>query len=222
MDGLTLRDLVRDDGPLPASSVRTLAVDLARLLAASGTAHGTLSPDTIRLTPDGPRLAEGSAPDPAYMSPEQAREHDLVPPADIFALGAVLAYAATGRNPFGEGPHELLAYRIAYHVPDLDGLPDDLQDLIKSCLSKTPSARPTATDLAPAPPSAADPREALLTQLAGSMQAVLTNSATMFATLRDRRPTPAAARPRSPSPAPEPGAPTSTAASRPGTGTTRT
>ncbi|MEV5568529.1 hypothetical protein AB0L06_00645 [Spirillospora sp. NPDC052269] len=225
---LSLREIVRDDGPLSAASVRTLATDLARTLAASATAHGNLSPDTVLLTPDGPRFADGTEPDPACMPPEQTREHDLIPPTDIFALGAVLAYATTGRSPFGEGSAELIAYRIAYHAPDLNGLPDDLRELVASCLAKDPSARPTATDLAvgvpsapesptivrldttrpdaarltdtipnvtpladdpepPWPTFAADPREALLSQLAGSMQSVLTNSATAFAALRDRQ-----------------------------------
>ncbi|WP_051467964.1 protein kinase domain-containing protein [Actinomadura oligospora] len=205
----SLRDLIRDDGPLSSATVRTLAADLARLLATSTAAHGGLSPDTILLTRDGPRLAAAVTPDPAYTPPEQTRDHDLIPPTDIFALGAVLAYAATGRAPFGEGPPELLAYRIAYHAPDLNGLPDDLRELIASCLDKSPSARPTATEitLQARPTSALDPlsdafpepawpeneaetRAALLSQAAGSMRAVLTNSAAMFAALHHRQATP--------------------------------
>ncbi|MFC5187285.1 serine/threonine protein kinase [Actinomadura harenae] len=242
--GPSLRALVQDDGPLSPDSVRTLAVDLARSLSSlhlSGTTHGALSPDTVVLTPDGPALADATEPAPAYASPEQTRAHDLTPPADIFALGAVLTYAATGHPPFGEGSAELLAYRIAYHAPDLDGIPDNLRALITSCLAKSPADRPTATDVtlhtftpgqrtttaqrtdsrpaaAPAhsnapeaasPGAVTDPRAVLLAQTAGSMRAVLTNSATMLAALRDRqaaRTTPPTARPQTPTrwPAAEP------------------
>ncbi|WXK63798.1 hypothetical protein WBK31_34590 [Nonomuraea sp. N2-4H] len=76
------------------------------------------------------------------MSPEQVTALPVGPAADVFSLGCVLAYAATGRSPFGEGPPWAITHRIVYEEPDLSGVPEPLVKLIASCLEKNPDARP--------------------------------------------------------------------------------
>jgi predicted Ser/Thr protein kinase len=171
--GPSLRSVVVDQyGPLPAHSVRALAAGLGDALGhihAAGLLHRDLKPSNILLTVDGPRIIDfgiaravdtvtdggltttgavvGS---PGFMSPEQVRGERLTPASDVFCLGAVLAYAATGRPPFGSadsGVHAVL-FRIAHEEPDLAGLAPELEPLVRGCLNKDPAARPTAAELA--------------------------------------------------------------------------
>ncbi|MER6613533.1 serine/threonine-protein kinase [Streptomyces xantholiticus] len=174
--GPSLRSVVVDQyGPLPANSVRALAAGLADALGhihSAGLLHRDLKPSNILLTVDGPRIIDfgiaravdtvtdggltttgavvGS---PGFMSPEQVRGERLTPASDIFCMGAVLAYAATGRPPFGSadsGVHAVL-FRIAHEEPDLAGLPPELDPLVRRCLDKDPAARPTAAELVNVP-----------------------------------------------------------------------
>jgi serine/threonine protein kinase len=84
---------------------------------------------------------------PGYMSPEHLEGRQVGPASDIFSLGAVLAFAATGEGPFGTGSAPTLAYRVVYHEPSLDHVPVELRGLIQRCLAKDPGRRPTARDL---------------------------------------------------------------------------
>ncbi|MBT2487909.1 serine/threonine protein kinase [Streptomyces sp. ISL-96] len=154
-------------GPLPERSIHILATGLAHALSdihTAGLIHRDLKPSNILITIDGPRVIDfgiaraletvtdagltrtgalvGS---PGFMAPEQVRGERITPSCDVFCLGSVLAYAATGRLPFGtadSGVHALM-YRIATEPPTLDQIPEGLQDLIRSCLHKDPAARPT-------------------------------------------------------------------------------
>ncbi|MCT4354677.1 serine/threonine protein kinase [Streptomyces sp. Je 1-79] len=170
--GPSLRIVVGDEfGPLPAVTVRTLASGLARALThvhAAGLVHRDLKPSNVLLTFDGPRIIDfgiaravetitdggltstgavvGS---PGFMSPEQVRGEKLTPASDIFCLGAVLVYAATGHSPFGtadSGVHATM-FRIAHDEPDLTDLPAELAGLVRACLAKDPAARPSAAEL---------------------------------------------------------------------------
>ncbi|MFE7775313.1 serine/threonine-protein kinase [Streptomyces sp. NPDC057445] len=169
--GPALRTVVDDQGPLPAHSVRTLAAGLGRALEhihAAGLVHRDLKPSNILLAVEGPRIIDfgiaravdtvtdggltstgavvGS---PGFMSPEQVRGEKITPASDIFCVGAVLAYAATGRQPFGaseSGVHAVM-FRIAHDEPDLEGLPEELGPLVRSCLDKDPARRPSAAEL---------------------------------------------------------------------------
>ncbi|MFD7981471.1 serine/threonine-protein kinase [Streptomyces sp. NPDC059071] len=170
--GPSLRTVVGDEhGPLPPESVRTLAAGLARALThihAAGLVHRDLKPSNVLLTVDGPQIIDfgiaraldtvtdggltstgavvGS---PGFMSPEQVRGEKLTPASDIFCLGSVLVYAATGHSPFGgsdSGVHATM-FRIAHDEPELTGLAPELTGLIRACLAKDPEARPSATEL---------------------------------------------------------------------------
>ena len=84
---------------------------------------------------------------PGFMSPEQALGGEIGPPSDIFSLGAVLTFAATGRGPFGRGSRPEVAYRLVYGPPDLSELPAGLRALVERCLTKDPGQRPTADEV---------------------------------------------------------------------------
>ncbi|MFD4997714.1 protein kinase domain-containing protein [Streptomyces buecherae] len=164
--GPSLHDVVTEDhGPLPENSVRALARGLAlalRDIHGAGLIHRDLKPSNVLITIDGPRVIDfgiaraldsvgdtgltmtgavvGS---PGFMSPEQVRGDPITAASDLFCLGSVLAFAATGRSPFGtvdSGVHALM-YRVAQEAPDLTGLPEGLRELIDGCLTKDPASR---------------------------------------------------------------------------------
>jgi serine/threonine protein kinase len=165
--GPSLADAVADDGPLPVKSVLALAAGLAEALGAIhrvGVVHRDLKPSNVLLATDGPRVIDfgisraieqsmltttgvvlGS---PGFMSPEQARgQREVGPPTDVFSLGAVLAYAASGEGPFGAGPTPALLYRVVNERPDLTQVPARLRPLIERCLAKEPADRPTPAEI---------------------------------------------------------------------------
>ena len=166
LPGLSLQRAVAEGGPMPISNARVLGANLAEALVAihrAGVVHRDLKPSNVLLTPDGPRVIDfgiARAADatavtrtgsvigsPGYMAPEQATGGDAGPAGDVFALGAVLTYAVTGRGPFGQGPADVLLYRVVHDQPDLSGVDDaELRDLIAACLDKRPDRRP-APDL---------------------------------------------------------------------------
>ena len=166
VEGPSLADAVSQQGPLPAHSVLALAVGLAEglnAIHAAGVVHRDLKPANVLLAEDGPRVidfgisraVEASAlthtglvvGSPGFMSPEQAEGRPVGPPSDIFSLGAVLAFAATGQGPFGTGSTPALVYRVVHSLPNLDYLPAEVRPLVERCLAKDPGQRPTAAQL---------------------------------------------------------------------------
>jgi serine/threonine protein kinase len=164
--GPSLADAVAERGPLPAGVVLTLAAGLAEALVAihrAGLVHRDLKPANVLLAGDGPRVIDfgiSRAADasvltqtgmimgsPGYLSPEQAEGRPVGPPGDVFSLGAVLAFAATGEGPFGTGAAVALAFRVVSAAPNLGGVPEQLRPMIERCLAKDPAARPTPAEL---------------------------------------------------------------------------
>ena len=166
VDGPSLNEAVSGYGPLPVESVLALASGLAEALTAvhaMGLVHRDLKPSNVLLASDGPRVIDfgisraadtttltntgQSIGSPGFLSPEQAVGREVGPLSDIFSLGAVLAFAASGNSPFGIGAPHALIYRVVHEPPALDGIPAELRPLITRCLAKEPGDRPTAGDL---------------------------------------------------------------------------
>ncbi|MDT0309721.1 substrate-binding domain-containing protein [Streptomyces sp. DSM 44917] len=164
--GPSLAQAVLDSGPWPERSVTALAAALAEALEAihaSGLVHRDLKPSNVLIAADGPRVidfgisvaAEGSAltqtgmvvGTPGFMAPEQLTGGPVGPAADVFALGAVLAYAATGEGPFGTGASHAVNYRAVHEEPRLGSLPDGLREVVLPCLAKEPGQRPRVPEL---------------------------------------------------------------------------
>jgi eukaryotic-like serine/threonine-protein kinase len=94
------------------------------------------------LTGSGPVLGS-----PGFMSPEQARGQRVGPPSDVFSLGALLTFAATGQGPFGTAPSATLLFRVVFVSPDTTGLPSELRPLVERCLAKDPRQRPSTKQI---------------------------------------------------------------------------
>ncbi|WP_286253970.1 PQQ-binding-like beta-propeller repeat protein [Streptomyces graminofaciens] len=163
----SLEEIVNDCGPLPVQAVRWFAAGVAEALQSihgAGLVHRDLKPSNVLVVEDGPRvidfgIASGvsntrltmtnvAVGTPAYMSPEQAKDSRSVTGAsDVFSLGSMLVFAATGHAPFhGANPVETV-FMLLREGPDLSGLPDDLRPLSESCMQMDPTARPGPADL---------------------------------------------------------------------------
>lgn len=166
IDAPTLAERVRE-GVLEAKELARLAAGLAEALRdihRAGVVHRDLKPSNVLMAPDGVRVIDFGISRPAdsdlrtetgkligtppFMAPEQfQRPREVGSAADVFALGAVLVHAATGRGPFDSDSHYLVAYQVVHSEPDLTGLPERLVPLVAQCLAKDPAERPSADAL---------------------------------------------------------------------------
>ncbi|MEW2119699.1 serine/threonine-protein kinase [Streptomyces sp. NPDC005474] len=163
----SLEEIVNECGPMPAQAVRWFAAGVAEALQSihgAGLVHRDLKPSNVLVVEDGPRvidfgIASGvsntrltmtnvAVGTPAYMSPEQAKDSRSVTGAsDVFSLGSMLVFAATGHAPFhGANPVETV-FMLLREGPDLEGLPDELRPLIESCMQMEATNRPNPADL---------------------------------------------------------------------------
>ncbi|WP_051105726.1 PASTA domain-containing protein [Parafrankia discariae] len=183
VDGPTLAAAVAAGGPLGAADLERVAVSVAAALTAihgAGLVHRDLKPANVLLSSLGPRVIDfgiAHAADlthvtrdsivgtPAFMAPEQAQAQPVSGAADVWAWAGLVAFAGTGRLPFGLGPPDAQIFRIVHGDPDLDGLDPALGAVVRRAMSRRPADRPTAQDLlrqlvtlgveVPAPASAA-------------------------------------------------------------------
>jgi serine/threonine protein kinase len=159
--GPALDDVVAKHGPLPEAALWRLAAGLAEALAAvhaCGVLHRDLKPSNVLMAADGPhvidfgisRAMEGThltatgivVGTPGYMSPEQAEGREAGTASDVFSMACVIAYAATGKQPFGTGNAATVLFRVVRGEPELTGVPPRLREVLEPCLRKDPGARP--------------------------------------------------------------------------------
>ncbi|MEU9998463.1 serine/threonine-protein kinase [Streptomyces sp. NPDC050848] len=167
--GPSLGAAVNATGPLPAETVRRLALGLVTALEEIhrvGLIHRDLKPENVLLAEDGVRVIDfgiaravepvGSTAltqtgwvigSPPFMSPEQAESKELTPASDVFSLGSVLALAATGRAPFAAASMFLTLHNVVHTEPELGEIPEDLRAIVAGCLAKDPADRPTPAEL---------------------------------------------------------------------------
>ncbi|GAA1087303.1 serine/threonine-protein kinase [Kitasatospora arboriphila] len=164
--GPSLQQVIREHGALPPRTVLLLVGGIAEALQAIHgvqVVHRDLKPANVLVASDGPRVIDfgiARAADataltgtgyrigsPAFMSPEQAQGRPVTAATDVFALGALAAYAAGGAPPFGEGPDTAVLYRVVHEEPDLTAVPAGLRELLARCLAKDPAQRPAPAEV---------------------------------------------------------------------------
>lgn len=165
--GHTLTRRIAAKGPLSGAELRRLAIGLAEALRdihRVGVVHRDLKPSNVVLSPEGPRVIDfgiSRAVDqqtltitgrvigtPPFMSPEQLQApRDVGPRSDVFSLGTLLAYSATGHGPFDAESPYIAAYQVVHEEPSLEDVPVALRTVVESCLAKEPHGRPSADEL---------------------------------------------------------------------------
>jgi serine/threonine protein kinase len=168
IDGPSLADAVRANGPMPDGRLLPLALGIAEALSAIhavGIVHRDVKPANVLLSWDGPRLVDfgiaqiadlsmntltstglvvGS---PGFMSPEQARRDPVTFASDVFAWGCTVVYAASGEGPFGSGSTADVLYRVVHDAPRVPPLAQPLDAVVRAALRKAPAERPSVESI---------------------------------------------------------------------------
>ncbi|MEV4369065.1 serine/threonine-protein kinase [Nonomuraea sp. NPDC049637] len=165
IDGRALRDIVETDGPLSGTVLDRLAIGTATALTAihhASIVHRDFKPDNVLIAADGPRVVDfgiariidstgtitsRAIGTPAYMAPEQIAGDDIGPFTDVFAWGATMAFAATGKAAFEGKSIAVVLNRILNHQVDVDVMHEPLRGVVRSALAKSPDERPSADQL---------------------------------------------------------------------------
>ncbi|MGI9005999.1 MAG: serine/threonine-protein kinase, partial [Streptosporangiaceae bacterium] len=164
--GLTLEDVVSAGGPVTGPALSRLGYGLAQALSAvhaAGVVHRDLKPGNVMISDGEPVVIDfgiAHLPEntrltmtgmfmgtPGYLAPEVIEGKDSSPASDVHSWGATMAYAATGRPPYGTGPFETIFYRIVHGSPDLDIVAEPLRPVLLAALSRDPGRRPAADEL---------------------------------------------------------------------------
>jgi serine/threonine protein kinase len=167
LEGIPLSRLITEDGPLDPATLHSVAIGVAAALAAihgAGLVHRDLKPSNLMVTLGGVRIIDfgiarvldvtsdvtgtgnivGSL---GWASPEQLRAEQPRPSMDIFGWGCLVAFAATGRHPFGGADAAARAWRILEGEPDLSDIPDPIRHLVAVAIDRDPNQRPDARQL---------------------------------------------------------------------------
>jgi hypothetical protein len=166
VSGPSLDQMINATGPLRGRALERLAWGLAEGLAAvhaAGVVHRDLKPGNVVMAGGAPVLIDfgiAHAPDaakitqtgmfmgtPGYLAPEIVEGQPSGPAADVHSWGSTVAFAATGRAPFGTGTYETIFYRIVSGKPDLAGIPRKLLPMVTAALTRDPASRPSAVQL---------------------------------------------------------------------------
>ncbi|WP_018546434.1 serine/threonine-protein kinase [Streptomyces sp. LaPpAH-108] len=167
IEGRTLAQHCATEGPLSGAELRRLAIGMAEALRdihRVGVVHRDLKPSNVVLSPEGPRVIDFGISravgqetltmtgrvigTPPFMSPEQLQSpREVGPWSDVFSLGTLLVYAATGRGPFDADSPYMTAYQVVHEEPSLDAVPTTLRAVVEPCLDKEPKGRPSADEL---------------------------------------------------------------------------
>ena len=166
VEGETLASMVRRE-PLKGAMLTGLAEGLLEALHdihEAGIIHRDLKPSNIIFGPDGVKVVDFGVSSfeelaastrtgvlmgtPAWLAPEQATGQSVGVAADVHNLGMVLAFAATGTHPYGQGRPDAMLFRIVHRDPTLEGIPSAILPVVEACLRKDPAHRPTLDDLA--------------------------------------------------------------------------